>query len=415
MEDKYAMLVDENGQPYIAHSINLRQTVRNVGNSVRSAGSNAINAARTTASNARSGAGRGVRAVHKYIAKIGEGAQARYFYTQEELRAYQQQAARQAQGMANKAGQTMRNVGNKAGQAMKNEGNSVQNSGRKVVNTIKDKAGVDERQRAEEAWSKVPKQLSSKDEKGMQAFKEANKAQDEYRNTLLGRAEYAAERAKEIATGVDGSARDIAEKAGNAVKSKYDRIRDEFKDTFRKEPPKAELFPEGTERIIKENIIPETIIREDKIHENKIKENVTPEKRIIEKVISEGKVRNKKQDKTAEKVDSESLSNNNSPESKRSRQRDRMEFNQKVNDVNAAEKEYRETMTDKNASEQDKDKARQKFKSAMDSYTNLMREQDKRGVHYGYNGDSGLEIDEAVKDAEDYYDSVRKEVGDDKK
>lgn len=316
MEDKYVMLVDENGQPYIAHSINLRQTVRNVGNSVRSAGSNAVNAARTTASNvgnrvattarnAGTGAGRGVRAVHKYIAKIGEGAQARYFYTQEELRAYQQQAARQAQGMANKAGQTMRNVGNKAGQAMKNAGNSVQNAGRKVVDTVKDKAGVDERQRAEEAWSKVPKQLSSKDEKGMQAFKEANKAQDEYRNTPLGRAEYVGERVKEIATGVDGSARDIAERAGNAVKSKYDRIRDEFKDTFRKEPPKAELSPEGTERIIKEDIIPETIIREDKIHEDKIKENVTPEKRVIEKVVSEGKVRNKNQDKTAEKVDSE--------------------------------------------------------------------------------------------------------------
>ena len=50
----YIVLVDENGQPYIAHSI-------------------------------------GKRAV-KYIAKIGEGAKARYFYTKEQLNAFKNKA-----------------------------------------------------------------------------------------------------------------------------------------------------------------------------------------------------------------------------------------------------------------------------------------------------------------------------------
>ena len=227
-EQRYYIAIDENGEAYIEHGL--------------------FDRARST----------GQRA-HKYLMKIGEGAKARYLYTQEEVRAYMQGGqkrnpnikrpedfeirARRPDSTPNKMQQTKssgikrpedfeiraRRPENVSSKTAKKTGQVVKDTVKKAVETVKDKAGVDERQRAEEAWSKVPKQLSSKDENGMKAFKEANKAQDEYRNTPLGRAEYVAEREKEIATGVDGSAKDVAEKAGNAVKSKYDRMKDEFR------------------------------------------------------------------------------------------------------------------------------------------------------------------------------------------
>lgn len=65
----YIIAVDRDGQPYIAHAWGQR----------------------------------GANANHKYIAKIGEGAKARYFYTQEQLRAFQQGTRQGVQNTANKA------------------------------------------------------------------------------------------------------------------------------------------------------------------------------------------------------------------------------------------------------------------------------------------------------------------------
>ena len=227
-EQRYYIAIDENGEAYIEHGL--------------------FDRARST----------GQRA-HKYLMKIGEGAKARYLYTQEEVRAYMQGGqkrnpnikrpedfeirARRPDSAPNKMQQTKssgikrpedfeiraRRPENVSSKTAEKTGQAVKDTVKKVVETVKDKAGVDERQRAEEAWSKVPKQLSSKDEKGMQAFKEANKAQDEYRKTPLGKAEYLTERAQEIATGVDGSAKDIAKKVGSTVKSKTDRMKEEFR------------------------------------------------------------------------------------------------------------------------------------------------------------------------------------------
>lgn len=53
MNDDYVILVDENGQPYLAHKFGDR--------------------------------------AHKYLMKIGEGVKARYFYTQQEIEAYRKQ------------------------------------------------------------------------------------------------------------------------------------------------------------------------------------------------------------------------------------------------------------------------------------------------------------------------------------
>ena len=53
MNENYIILIDENGRPYIEHGIGDR--------------------------------------MHKYIMKIGDGAKARYFYTQQEIEAYRKQ------------------------------------------------------------------------------------------------------------------------------------------------------------------------------------------------------------------------------------------------------------------------------------------------------------------------------------
>lgn len=70
---QYVIMVDENDQAYLAHAL--------------------------------FGRGRGVRQNHKYILKIGEGRQARYFYTQEEIAAYKRE-------LQNAAKKTVNNVKN---------------------------------------------------------------------------------------------------------------------------------------------------------------------------------------------------------------------------------------------------------------------------------------------------------------
>ncbi len=97
----YVVLIDENGQPYLAHSIWDR--AKNAYGSARSAAGKAYGSARSA----------GNRAV-KYIEKIGDGAKARYFYTQDELKAYYNKGKNAAKNAANKASQSAKNAANKA-------------------------------------------------------------------------------------------------------------------------------------------------------------------------------------------------------------------------------------------------------------------------------------------------------------
>lgn len=82
-DNDYIVLVDENGQPYIAHSL-----FGNVKKAARSAGSRA----------------------HKYIAKWGEGAKARYFYTQEELKSAMNQGKQKVKDTVDNMKQKGRDV-----------------------------------------------------------------------------------------------------------------------------------------------------------------------------------------------------------------------------------------------------------------------------------------------------------------
>ena len=95
----YIVLVDENGQPYIAHSL-----FGNVKKAVKSAGSRA----------------------HKYIAKWGEGAKARYFYTQEELKAAMNQGKQKVKDAVDNAKQKGRDaIGITAKEKMKAASNDM--------------------------------------------------------------------------------------------------------------------------------------------------------------------------------------------------------------------------------------------------------------------------------------------------
>lgn len=76
MNDDYIILRDEDGKAYIAHA----GWLDNAKNAV-------TNAAQQVANKAK-GVGRGVRQNHKYILKVMENGKARYFYKQEEVKAY---------------------------------------------------------------------------------------------------------------------------------------------------------------------------------------------------------------------------------------------------------------------------------------------------------------------------------------
>lgn len=200
----YIISVDENGSPYLEHAL----------------------------------FGKGSsRQNHKYYTRVEDKGRWRYFYSPEEFHAW-------SQGGKKKPSNT---------EKMKQGLQKLRNAGKSAVEKAKDVAGFDERDAAAKAWSKVPKAVSSGDKKAMTAFAEANKAQDAYRKTPLGKAEYLSERAKEIATGQDGSVKDIAKKLADGTKSKFDRMKDEFEkkkeeseENAKPDRPKAHEKPEAS-------------------------------------------------------------------------------------------------------------------------------------------------------------------------
>lgn len=197
----YILSVDENGFPYLEHAL--------FGNRKGSSRQN-----------------------HKYYTRVEDKGRWRYFYNPEEFRVWSQGGKKVSNTEKMKQGlQKLKDAGTTAA--------------KNAVEKAKDVAGFDEREAAAKAWSKVPKAVSSGDKKAMAAFAEANKAQDAYRRTPLGKAEYLSERAKEIATGQDGSVKDVAKKLAEGTKSKIDRMKDEFRkkkeaEESPKEEPKAD-------------------------------------------------------------------------------------------------------------------------------------------------------------------------------
>lgn len=287
MEDyDYVMMVDENGSPYLAHVDwgKARQSVRNAASSAKNAVKSAGNKS------------------YKYYQKLKEGGKTLYFYSADELKAHYDNLRKQASGAANsvktnartaaaKVSAAANELGNraaytafKARQTANNMRNEFANRANQASNAIKDKAGVDERERrdaakkaADEAQTRYDNAQDRLDEahelrtdakrnggaglsraeelvRGAAREREAarkdneekqkayREAQAEYDATVLGKADRAGEAARgayegardlagkagEAARGAIDSAQEGARKAVDASKSKFDRMKDDF-------------------------------------------------------------------------------------------------------------------------------------------------------------------------------------------
>lgn len=273
MKSNYMIGIDRDGSPYISHAWGAR------------------------ASYNRS-------APVKYIARIGEGAKARYFYTQEQLRAYQQGKTKQpAKATAAKKSATTMKVGTvpgtsittmrkttDIGQEFKNRAGE---RAKKAKDKVKEKTGIkarDELIKANKNYAKAVKELNTgektaeKVKKFAEAAAKSNKALEEYEKTPLGKATAA----KAIAEDKLADAKTKATEVKNKLESTSDKMKDEFrkKRQTHEEKKKTKDNNEIKETIIKEQIIPET-----KIENKVVAQGVPPKSRyndLQKKLVKEG-------------------------------------------------------------------------------------------------------------------------------
>lgn len=158
------MLIDETGQPYIAHAGFFGR--------------------------------RGARQNHKYLMKIGEGAKARYLYTQEEVQAYMRGGRKALKNAANKASDA---VGISAKKKLKTAEGKLQSATDSVLNT-----GTIQRKRS-------GKELNAAQQKAADDFASASRRYGEAKATY------------------EKSALGKAEKAASTLKSTKDRMKEELR------------------------------------------------------------------------------------------------------------------------------------------------------------------------------------------
>ena len=152
-ESNYIVLIDENGQPYIAHS---------VWDKAKAFGGKVASGAKSFGRSARSA---GARA-HKYILKVGEGAKAQYAYTKEE--------ADRLLGRGRKA------VG-EAVEKGKSTVKSAAKSGREALSTAGTKARDVLGYSARDAFRTANEGLTSAINASQQATSERKDAENQYR------------------------------------------------------------------------------------------------------------------------------------------------------------------------------------------------------------------------------------------
>ena len=188
----YVVLIDENGQPYIAHSF-------------KSSASSAFRRVKSGVKSAGKGMGRGWRATTKYLLKIGKGAKAKYAYTPEEVD--------RLLGRGKRAVQNFGEAAKKAGEATK-----------RAAIRAADKLGVDELIRfskARESGIGVGEAARDYSEtplgKAEIAFGKAKATVKKYGNMTLGALKDAAGTVREKAPGVLETVGSAAKSAGRAL------------------------------------------------------------------------------------------------------------------------------------------------------------------------------------------------------
>ena len=219
----------------------------------------------STAGNAVKNAGSRARQNVKYFAReLRPNGKYDYWYSLQEYRAHLQAQAKKSQ-------QTAKAVADKAIQTVQNTASAAKKAGQNAANTAKDKLGVDERERAVSATQKLNEEWNKSGNNRTEAFdkaaEESAKAVSEYRKTPLGKAEsalntatrparVAAAKVQNMADNVQGavtfrdkdgneiSGKEAAKQVGNAaisgLKSKGQRMRDEFKKNVSDTAEKAE-------------------------------------------------------------------------------------------------------------------------------------------------------------------------------
>lgn len=192
-ERNYIITFDENSQPYIAH-ISWR--------GVKTMASGRVSKG---ASRGMQGVGRGVRTAHKYIEKWGEGAKARYFYTQEELRAALNQGRQKAQQALSSAKQT---AGNAAA------------LGRAALTSASDKART--AASAASAASTKARDLSSRASSMLQ------KHGGELLSSIKSGVSTTRDKVSSTATAAGEKTKEAVTSAPDKIKSAYERAREEF-------------------------------------------------------------------------------------------------------------------------------------------------------------------------------------------
>ena len=150
-QNDYVILFDETGTPYIAHA------------GLLSGARNAMSTVASAAANAAKGVGRGVRQNHKYILKVIENNKPRYFYTQEEVKAYYAEKKKAVSDAASEAAKKTREATDKAKTAASNAVKNAQSQYDRMRNEFREGTGQAARDRRDEAEKKA--ETARRDEK----------------------------------------------------------------------------------------------------------------------------------------------------------------------------------------------------------------------------------------------------------
>lgn len=304
-QNDYIILRDENGKAYIAHAgllDNAKTAVNNAANAVK-------------------GIGRGVRQNHKYILKVFENQKPRYFYTQEEVKAYYEAKKK---GIKNAAEYVKNNVREATGHAARDRMDTAAKRGEQTSADVqktknwmdsakndRDKAASNYRQailnttQASNDYNqsnifnrkKRGNELIKATEKEQEAERQYNSAQKEYNTSkhayegsknkderaqidyydnkriydksLAAKVDKAVPQVKEAASSAFNKAKDAASNTISNAKNAYERMKDEFRD-------KAEQAGNAVKSTAKNTA--EDIAFNAKYYSEQLKEGITGEK-----------------------------------------------------------------------------------------------------------------------------------------
>lgn len=204
-QNDYMILFDDNGKPYISHGI--------------------LDSAKSAVSNAAKGVGRGVRENHKYILKVLENGKNRYFYTQDEVKAYYQA---KRMGVKNAAEYVQKSIKGAADNLTGKTDTQNAVNARKQADDAKRWESMTERAHKENlaAFKKSPTEENlARSKQSGQALTKA-KANTKRANTYADEAQKAAERnpANRVKSAYERMKEDLSEKAQETRQAVTDRV-----------------------------------------------------------------------------------------------------------------------------------------------------------------------------------------------